>query len=37
MVYGRAQGIGVNLSHFPSVDLDHVLDLDVVVDHFLFV
>ena len=31
--------IGVSLSHFPSVDLDLVLDLelDVVVDPFLFV
>ena len=28
------QGIGVNLSHFPSVDLDLVLDLDVDVDLF---
>ena len=30
-------GTGVNLSHFPSVDLDLILDLDVVVDPFLFV
>ena len=34
-----SKGIHVNLSQFPLVDLDLVLDLDldVVVDHFLFV